>query len=304
MMTQDDSMVLVVGATGTVGGATLRALLARGARVRALVRSPDRIGRMPGVEIIAGDLADPTVVAGALDGIAAALYVSPHESNEEHLAEVFISQCETLGVRLVFVGVHVDAATRLGRTARRLVFGRLLPAYKAKFRIAERARTSDTRPIVLMPSNFFDNDLIFVNEIREGQFIQPFEQPINRVAVRDIGDAAARACLDSDLPSGAYPVVGPASLDGPACAAVWSEVLGRSVRYHTDDARFRAAVMRTWSGKKVNDFISSYQAIRSFKLPTQARDVARTSALLGRAPTTYVDYVRDVVKQGYLPLVA
>ena len=35
-----------------------------------------------------------------------------------------------------------------------------------------------------------------------------------------------------------------------------------------------------------------------------ARDVARTSALLGRAPTSYVDYVRDVVKQGHAPLPA
>ncbi|HXS16201.1 MAG TPA: NAD(P)H-binding protein, partial [Polyangiaceae bacterium] len=89
MMTQDDSTILVVGATGTIGGAALRALLSQGARVRALVRSPARMQGMKGVEIMAGDLADPDAVTRALQGIQVALYVSPHEQSEEHLAETF-----------------------------------------------------------------------------------------------------------------------------------------------------------------------------------------------------------------------
>jgi len=304
MMTQDDSTILVVGATGTIGGAALRALLSQGARVRALVRSPARMQGMKGVEIMAGDLADPDAVTRALQGIQVALYVSPHEQSEEHLAETFITQCEKQAVRLVFVGVHVDAPTRLGRAVRRLLFGRMAPSYKAKFRISERARTSSTRPIVLMPTNFFDNDLIFSQELCRGQFIQPFNHPINRVAARDVGEAAARACLDPSLPSGAYPVVGPVSLDGPACAAVWSEALGAHVRYLVDDALFRDAVMRSCSGKKVTDFLSSYQAIRNFKLPTSQSDLARTTALLGRAPTPYAEYVREVVAEWRAPLAA
>ncbi|HXS16018.1 MAG TPA: hypothetical protein VN764_02455, partial [Polyangiaceae bacterium] len=169
---------------------------------------------------------------------------------------------------------------------------------------SERARTSSTRPIVLMPTNFFDNDLIFSQELCRGQFIQPFNHPINRVAARDVGEAAARACLDPSLPSGAYPVVGPVSLDGPACAAVWSEALGAHVRYLVDDALFRDAVMRSCSGKKVTDFLSSYQAIRNFKLPTSQSDLARTTALLGHAPTPYAEYVREVVAEWRAPLAA
>jgi uncharacterized protein YbjT (DUF2867 family) len=41
MSDSESSPILVIGATGRQGGATARALLRRGARVRALVRNPD-----------------------------------------------------------------------------------------------------------------------------------------------------------------------------------------------------------------------------------------------------------------------
>jgi nucleoside-diphosphate-sugar epimerase len=61
---------LVTGATGKVGGATARALLARGDEVRALVRDPDRAGRLlpSGVDLVPGDVTDPPSVATAVEG--------------------------------------------------------------------------------------------------------------------------------------------------------------------------------------------------------------------------------------------
>ena len=61
---------LVTGATGKVGGATARALLARGDEVRALVRDPARAAELlpSGVELVAGDVTDPPSVAAAVAG--------------------------------------------------------------------------------------------------------------------------------------------------------------------------------------------------------------------------------------------
>lgn len=291
------SNVLVVGATGMVGGATVRALLARGASVRALVRSRRPHPELRGVEITPGDLLERAAVERALDGVDAAFYVSPHEPEEELIAEHFVSACESAGVRLVFVGVHVDGATRLGRALRRGLFGRMLAQYSPKFRISERARTSRTQAIVLMPTNFYQNDELVRDELLRGRFIQPLERRVNRVDVRDIGEAAARACLDVSLPSGAYPVVGPESLDGRACAATWSAVLGREVRYEDDPSRFNAALARTLRGKKLEDFVASYQAIRGFALPTRTHELERTTALLGRPPNSYLSYVNDTAQR-------
>ena len=55
-------MILIVGATGLVGSATLRQLTARGVPVRALVRSAEKAATLagPGVETVIGDLEQPT----------------------------------------------------------------------------------------------------------------------------------------------------------------------------------------------------------------------------------------------------
>ncbi|MFL5856395.1 MAG: NAD(P)H-binding protein, partial [Solirubrobacteraceae bacterium] len=51
-------MLLLTGATGTVGSALLRRLVARGEPVRCLVRSPRRLGdHRVRVQITLGDLA-------------------------------------------------------------------------------------------------------------------------------------------------------------------------------------------------------------------------------------------------------
>lgn len=67
-------MFFVAGITGQVGGATARHLLARGRKVRALVRDPGKAARwaQQGVEVRAGDLNDPAAVAAALEGVEGA----------------------------------------------------------------------------------------------------------------------------------------------------------------------------------------------------------------------------------------
>jgi uncharacterized protein YbjT (DUF2867 family) len=71
-------MVLVVGATGLVGGAICQKLAARGEKVRALVRatsSKERIEalRSSGVELCTGDLKDAESIAVACRGIDAVI---------------------------------------------------------------------------------------------------------------------------------------------------------------------------------------------------------------------------------------
>jgi len=86
-------MILVTGATGTVGSALLPKLLQREAEVRVLVRDPRKLGRLRvEVRIVLGDLgelSDPRVLRGALRGVrtvihlAAAIRDQPHAPVEE-----------------------------------------------------------------------------------------------------------------------------------------------------------------------------------------------------------------------------
>lgn len=290
--------VLIIGATGTVGREAVAATLKQGGRVRALVRSSASASALPPeVEPVLGDLRDPGSVARALDGARAALYVSPHEPDEAQLAAGFVRACEAAGVRLVFVGVHIDGANKLTRALKRLMFGRVIPHYRPKLELSERARSSATRPIMLMPTNFFQNDELFREDIEAGSYPTAFERPVNRVDVRDLGLAIARALLDESLPSGAYPVVGPRSLDGDTCASIWSAALSSTVQCERNAARAVAAIERALSmklsEKKQTDFVKTFAVLRSFELKTLQKDVAATTSLIGKAPTDYQTYVRD-----------
>src|SRR4051794_31154018 len=64
------STVLLTGATGTVGNAIARALVARGRAVRALVRDPARARAcLPAeIELVRGDVTDAASVRAAVDG--------------------------------------------------------------------------------------------------------------------------------------------------------------------------------------------------------------------------------------------
>ena len=71
-------IALVTGATGFVGSAVARALLAQGHRVKALVRPASDRRNLAGLEVepVEGDLADPATLAPALAGCTALFQVA------------------------------------------------------------------------------------------------------------------------------------------------------------------------------------------------------------------------------------
>jgi uncharacterized protein YbjT (DUF2867 family) len=57
-------VILVTGATGTLGTQVVRLLADRDGRVRVLTRDPARAAHLPAtVETLAGDLGDPAAIA-------------------------------------------------------------------------------------------------------------------------------------------------------------------------------------------------------------------------------------------------
>jgi nucleoside-diphosphate-sugar epimerase len=70
-------LILVTGATGTVGTETVRRLTEAGRRRRALVRDPAKAAKADArAEIVVGDLADPKSLAPAFSGVEAAFVIS------------------------------------------------------------------------------------------------------------------------------------------------------------------------------------------------------------------------------------
>ena len=73
----DRAVILLTGATGTVGSALLRRLTAAGEPVRCLVRDPRRLGdQRVRVQIALGDLADPPSFRNALRGVGTVVHLA------------------------------------------------------------------------------------------------------------------------------------------------------------------------------------------------------------------------------------
>src|SRR5579863_1040299 len=144
-------MLLLTGATGLVGGALRRRLIASDTPIRCLVRDPRRLGEdRVRVQIALGDLADPPSFRNALRGVdtvvhlAATIRDQPQGSIEE------LSGIATWRL--------VEAAQRAG--VERFVFFSALGAstqsrarlLRAKALAEDAVRESDLRSIVFAPS--------------------------------------------------------------------------------------------------------------------------------------------------------
>lgn len=153
-------MILVTGATGTVGRALLPILLERGDEVRVLVRDPRGLGRLRvEVRIALGDLvelSDPRVVRQALRGVdtvihlAASIRDQPHAPVEElnGLATArLVRAAEAAGIGR-FVFFSAIGATEIQRTR----------FFRAKALAEKAVRDSKLASTIFAPSIVYARD--------------------------------------------------------------------------------------------------------------------------------------------------
>ncbi|MEV0219087.1 NmrA family NAD(P)-binding protein [Streptomyces sp. NPDC050704] len=212
-MSTDSAPVLVTGATGKQGGATVRALRAADVPVRALVRdrATDRAKAVEalGAELVTGDLHDRDSVVRAADGVRAVFSVQmPAMTAEGFDFEGEVAQGTNLieGAKAAgvpqFVHTSVSGAGRHTETPG-WAEGRwaaMEPTMSAKSAIQDRLRAAGfPHWTLLKPATFMENFLpsmafLFPRGIEGGlvSVLNP-ETRVSLVAVDDIGRAAAAA---------------------------------------------------------------------------------------------------------------
>jgi hypothetical protein len=72
--------------------------------------------------------------------------------------------------------------------------------------------------------------------------------------------------------------------------------LGRTVSYTGNDPGWPNALASRLTGQKLRDFQKTFQILAKQSIRTNPRDLATTTALLGRAPRPYEAYVSDMAK--------
>jgi uncharacterized protein YbjT (DUF2867 family) len=147
----DGQVILLTGATGTVGSALLRRLTAAGEPVRCLVRDPRRLGdQRVRVQIALGDLADPPSFRNALRGVGTVVHLAASIRDQPRASIEELNAVATLRL--------VRAAERAG--ARRFLFFSAMGArhhsrtrfFRAKALAQEAVEGSGLETIVFRPS--------------------------------------------------------------------------------------------------------------------------------------------------------
>lgn len=282
--------ILVTGGTGTIGSQVLAHLQGKGAEVRALTRSPEKAQLPTGVRPVGGDLSDPDSLRAALDGVSTLFLLAPNVPDELTQAMLSLSVAREAGVTgLVYLSVFKGEAYAN------------VPHFAGKY-TAERMIDELKLPAtVLRPAYFIQNDLGQKGPLlTQGVYAAPIgSKGVSMVDVRDIGAAAAIELLRRDrtearLDRETYALVGPDSLTGQDLAMIWSEVLGRPIRYGGDDlGGFEQRLKTMLPNWHALDLRLMFERYQSDGAVATSADLDRLAALLARAPRSYRDFAKD-----------
>jgi NADH dehydrogenase len=201
--------VAVTGASGFIGGALCRTLVARGWEVRALVRDPERFAGAPGARPVRCDLPDAIDEAG-LAGAAAVVHCAyaTRETDFERARRVnedgtrlLLERSRRAGARMVFVSTVAAAADA--------------PSYYARSKHAleallDPARDAIVRPGLVIGAGGHGLFQLLLDNMRRLHVVPLFgggRQPLQTVHVDDLCEAIA-GVLERDL-RGAFNVAEP-----------------------------------------------------------------------------------------------
>ncbi|WP_030770182.1 MULTISPECIES: NAD(P)H-binding protein [unclassified Streptomyces] len=211
-------MILVTGATGNIGSALLKELLARGVGpLRGLTRDAARAALPEGVEAVEGDLADPETLKSGLRG-ARSLFLVSRLGPDAAVMEA----ARTAGVEHVVLvsSITVQTHPHLGPAAENLAVERLLKA-------------SGMAWTILRPTQFASNTLMWAEIIRGHDTVRaPYaDTALPTVHPADIA-AVARVALTRPGHHGrTYALTGPELVTAREQVAAISAALGREVAF-------------------------------------------------------------------------
>jgi uncharacterized protein YbjT (DUF2867 family) len=277
--------ILVMGATGNVGGATLAALRAGGVEAVAFARDRQRAEEQLGPEqaVRVGDLSDTSTLAAALDGIEQVLLCS---GNDPALREQQLNAVDAIADSGVTRAVKISAspvATGADSPSR---VGRDHAAVEDALRATGREAVA-IRPNVFMQS-FFAQKAALANGVLPG----PEGARVSFVDARDIGAVAAAALTAAEAPAPVLEVTGPYALTWYDVAAEMSRVLGRPITHYPATTEMLADGMRALG-------LPEWQIQHSLELavllrePKAAEVTDTVEKLAGLPPRALTEFLTD-----------
>ena len=277
--------ILVTGATGNIGAHVVAELRRRGHDVRAFTRSPERaVAKLgSGIDIAAGDFADPTTVRAAVQGMnLLVLSSSNHPAQAEHEA-IVIAEAKHAGVqhivKLSTVGAEVGAT----------------PAFfDAHGRAEEQLRRSGLPHVILQSSFYMTNIFGAAESVKAAKkiFAPLAGARISMIDPRDVAAVAAAALVTDRFDGQTLQLTGPEAITYERVVDVLSEVTRNRVEFipiPDDVARqsLLASGIPEWFADQIVVLFGRLRA----GLATTVTDTVQ--AVTGRAPRDFRQFAAD-----------
>jgi uncharacterized protein YbjT (DUF2867 family) len=279
-------MILVTGATGTIGKDVVKELRGMGARFRVVARDPEKARELlGGVEVVRADFRDRASLDAAFEGGTKLFLLgpgSPTQVADQHNA---IEAATAAGITHV-----VRSSAFLSDTGSVVSLGRW------HGQTDEELRRSGLKWTILQPEAFMQNLLGGVESIKQQGVIYGTSKDgkIAMIDSRDIARVAVCALVDRGHEGKTYVVTGPEAIDYAQVAETFSQVLGRPVRY-VDLAPEQARLamlgrgLPEWLVDILLETSSIYAAGRGAPVTDAVEQVG------GAKPRTIAQFVRDHV---------
>ncbi|MFD8631950.1 NAD(P)H-binding protein [Streptomyces sp. NPDC059533] len=273
-------MILVTGATGTIGREVVRRLPAD-RPVRIMARDPERVTGAPRrARTVYGDYEDPRSLASALTGVTALFLVTNRMGEDD--ARI-VRAARSAGVRHV---VKLSAAAVTDDGADDVVS-------RGQRAQEEEVRGSGMEWTLLRPRAYMSNSLSWAASVRQDGVVRALhpEASVACVDPRDVAEVAVRALTEDGHAGRTYTLTGPEALTAVEQTAQLAELLGRPLRCAALEPEQARTALRRVHPEAVADALV-YRAGRQVQAG-KGRVEDTVPALLGRPAGSFRSWAGD-----------
>jgi uncharacterized protein YbjT (DUF2867 family) len=280
----ENKMILVTGASGTVGKAVLAEVARSGVKHRAMYRSQTEAAKAPaGTETVIADFADKESLAAALCGVESVYLVCSPVRELVQLEGNAIDACANAGVRRIVLNSARGAGD----------YGKSFPSWHRQ--VENKLNATKIARCILRPNSFTQNVLTyFAPSIREqGAFYAAMGNArTSYVDVRDIAAVAAKALRGGAHDGKVYELNGPQALTYPEIAEKISRQTGTAARYVDIPAEAQRKAMLEqgmpeWQATALVELQEYYTGGQGGSLDGMLEE------LLGRPPITMDQFLKE-----------
>ena len=276
--------ILVTGSTGAIGSRVVALLVAAGANVRALARTPEK-ATLPGAKIVKGDFDQPETLVRALDGVTSVFLVTPPHPDDFAMVERFLDAAVKSPAKPRIVRLSAIKATEGGRSESLRGHGR-----------ADRAILESGLPYAILRPNYFMRNFFSSAESIQsnGRLINSMgDGRVGFIDTRDIADVATAVLLYRGWDRGIYDLTGPASMSLHDVARELSTALGRKVTcMAVTPEQTREAVLQQGAGEWFAGIIADYSV--AYAKGWGDFTTSFVEKITGHAPRSVADFTREV----------